>query len=127
VWRRAKAAGIELPETDVPCYASMEALLSHVLRAAGGYMTWICEKLELPAPGIDPAPHPDQVEALADEYVEHVIARWRLPLVDVSEERMSRPSYQSRWGMDYSIDSMLEHAFTHPLRHTFQLEELMGE
>lgn len=103
----------------------MEALLRHVLRAAGNYMNWICEKLELPSPGIDPCPEPEHIEAAADSYLTHVLERWRLPLAGVSEERMSRPTYKSRWGLDYSIDSMLEHALVHPLRHSFQLEELM--
>jgi hypothetical protein len=28
--------------------------------------------------------------------------------------------------MDYSIDSMLEHALVHPMRHAFQLEEMLA-
>jgi hypothetical protein len=126
VWRKAKASGIALPATDDPDYASPEHLLHHVLRAARGYMIWMCEKLELPDPQIEPAPPPEQVEAEADRYLEHLLARWRLPLVAIDEARASRPSYQSRWGMDYSIDSMLEHALVHPMRHAFQLEEMLA-
>jgi uncharacterized damage-inducible protein DinB len=133
VWRLAKAAKVPLhpvghpekPWTD-PDYQSLEHLLYHVLRAARGYMTWMCEKLELPDPQIEPAPPPETVEANADRYLAHLLARWRLPLVELSEERASQPSYKSRWDMDYSIDSMLEHALVHPLRHRFQLEELLA-
>jgi hypothetical protein len=124
-WKRASAMRLALPVTDDPCYESREHLLQHILRAARGYMVWICEQLGLPDPQIEPTPEPDKIVARADEYLEHVLARWRLPLADVDEERMSHPSYVSRWGMDYSIDSMLEHAVCHPIRHTFQLEELM--
>ena len=126
VWRKAKASGAALPPTEDPDYASLEHLLHHVLRAARGYMIWMCEKLELPDPQIEPAPPPEQVEAEADRYLEHLLARWRLPLVAIDEARASRPSYQSRWGMDYSIDSMLEHALVHPMRHAFQLEEMLA-
>jgi hypothetical protein len=125
-WRRARARGPVLPQTEDPCYASMEALLQHILRAGRGYMVWMCEKLELPDPEINPPPELDRVAEEADAYLEHVLSRWRLPLAAISEERMSHPTYQSRWGMDYSIDAMMEHAVVHPARHTFQLEELMG-
>jgi len=132
VWRRAKAVGLDIkpvphPEkawTD-PDYESLEHLLHHVPRAARGYMTWMCEKLELPDPEIQEAPPPERVEAEVDVYLDHLLARWRRPLADVDEERASHPSYQSRWGMDYSIDSMLEHALVHPMRHAFQLEEML--
>jgi uncharacterized damage-inducible protein DinB len=126
VWRKAKASGVALPATDDSDYASLEHVLHHVLRAARGYMTWMCEKLELPDPQIEPAPPPEQVAAGAERYLDHLLARWRLPLAAVDEERASRPSYKSRWGMDYSIDSMLEHALVHPVRHSFQLEEMLA-
>jgi uncharacterized damage-inducible protein DinB len=126
IWRKAKASGVALPPTDDPDYASLEHLLHHVLRAARGYMTWMCEKLGLPDPQIEPAPPPEKVAGEADRYLEHLLARWRLPLADLDEERASRPSYQSRWDMDYSIDSMLEHALEHPMRHAFQLEEMLA-
>ena len=48
VWRRAKAARIQLPPTIDPSYASLESLLHHALRASRGYLTWLCEKLNLP-------------------------------------------------------------------------------
>ena len=126
VWRKAKASGVALPATDDPDYASLEHMLYHVLRAARGYMIWMCEKLELPDPQIQPAPPPERMEAEVDRYLEHLLARWRLPLAEVDEERASRPNYKSRWGMDYSIDSMLEHALVHPMRHAFQLEEMLA-
>ena len=125
MWKQAKAANITLPKTDDPDYESLNHLLHHVLRAARGYMTWMCEKLALPDPQIQPAPPPERAEAEADQYLEQVLERWREPLAGVEEPRFN-DTYKSRWGMDYSMDSMLEHAVCHPLRHTFQLQELMG-
>ena len=57
--------------------------------------------------------------------MEHVLAQWRAPLKDVSDEELERPEYLSRWITRYCIDAMLEHAVMHPIRHAFQLEELM--
>ncbi|UCH27568.1 MAG: hypothetical protein JSV66_08025 [Trueperaceae bacterium] len=124
-WRRAKQSGIKLPVTDDLDYVSLEALLRHALSAARGYMVWMCEKLGLDDPGIDTVPATDEVEAQADRYLDHLLERWRLPLAGVEEERFGTTTYTSRWGVDYCIDAMLEHAVMHPIRHTFQLEELL--
>ena len=89
-------------------------------------MTWMCEKLELP----DPEIRCHQTRLLsredADSYMEHVLERWRAPLQDVGDDRLETPEYPSRWQTRYCIDAMLEHAVMHPIRHAFQLEELMG-
>ena len=124
-WRRALAAEVSLPATDDPAYASLGALGRHVLRSAGGYMVWMCEMLELPDPGIRSVPDADVVVRDAEEYMEHVLQRWRAPLRDVSNDQLETPEYASRWGTRYCIDAMLEHAVLHPIRHAFQLEELM--
>ena len=63
-WEKAKAANLELPSSGDPSYASLDALLRHVLAAAKGYMVWTCKALELPDPGIDSVP---KVESLAAE------------------------------------------------------------
>ena len=123
-WRRAKAAHVQLPSTKDADYASLETLLHHALRSARGYMTWLCEKLGLPDPGIDPAPEAPSVEQAAERYIEHLLERWRLPLADVEEARFGA-THKTRWGEDMSCEGMLEHAVMHPIRHRFQLEELL--
>jgi uncharacterized damage-inducible protein DinB len=124
VWRRAREAGTALPETDDPSYVSLQALLHHVLCCPRSYMTWICGKLGLPDPGIDEPPPVERIEKEADRFLSHVLERWRPPLAGLEEKRFDEvfPSY---WGVQMSIESMLEHAVVHPLRHVFQLEELM--
>lgn len=124
-WKQAKAANVTLPKTDDPDYLSMEHLLHHLLRAARGYMTWMCEKLGLHDPGIEPAPPPERADTEAEQYLAHVLEKWREPLANVEEPRFGE-EYPSRWKTVYCIDAMLEHAVCHPLRHTFQLRELMG-
>ena len=49
------------------------------------------------------------------------------PLADVAPERFEDREYASAWKELFTIDSMLEHAVMHPVRHEFQLLELMGE
>jgi hypothetical protein len=126
-WRLALAASVSLPPTDDPNYASLGALGRHVLNAAGGYLIWMCEVLTLPDPGIRSAPDATAIVRDADNYMEHVLERWRAgPLRDISNEQLET-EYRSRWHTRYCIDSMLEHAVMHPIRHAFQLDELIKD
>jgi hypothetical protein len=120
-------AAVALPGTGDPSYASPEALLHHVLGAAGSYMRWMCQVLELPDPEIRDPPEPAALALEAEGYMEHVLERWRAPLRDVDDDRLETPEYQSEWRSRYCIDAMLEHAVMHPIRHVFQLEELMRQ
>lgn len=121
-WKLAKAKELALPETDDPNYASLDTLLKHVLWWARRYMIWMCERLSLPDPQIPPVP--DEA-AKADRYLEELLRRWKAPLADIPEERFYKPEYEAPWKVKYCIDAMLEHAVMHPIRHRFQLLELM--
>ena len=119
------ASSVNLPRTDDPAYASLGTLGRHVLSAAGGYMIWMCEVLALPDPGIRSAPDAATLVRDADHYMEHVLEQWRAALRELSDERLETPEYPSRCQTRYCIDSMLEHAVMHPIRHAFQLDELL--
>jgi hypothetical protein len=119
-WNQAKIAGIKLPETGNPDYESMHTLLVHVLRWAGDYMRWICKNLNLDDPEISIVPSKNEVEVKAEDYIKHLLERWRIPLADLEWEKFELVFE------DRSILSMLEHAVMHPIRHEFQLKELMS-
>lgn len=125
-WYEAKKSGVILPKTDDENYESLNTLLRHILRSAGNYMIWMCRKLELPDPQIEKEPEPSLIEMEADKYLSHIIERWRLPLSEVLEEKFHSPTYTSNWGVEYCIDAMLEHAVMHPIRHEFQLRNLLA-
>jgi hypothetical protein len=91
-WRVALASSVILPQTD-PSSASLEALGQHVLSAARGYMIWMCEVLALPDPEIRFAPHVAAVVRDADDYMEHVLERWRALLKEVPDEKLETPEY----------------------------------
>jgi len=124
-WRQAKEVGLPLPETTDRAYVSLDTLLYHVLGAARGYMVWMCEVLKLPDPDIRPAPQADAIAAEASNFLEHVVEGWRTPLAEVPEKRFNEV-YPSRWKVGYCIDAMMEHAVMHPIRHTFQLQDLLA-
>lgn len=127
-WRRARAAELVMPATEDPDCATLDAMLRHVLGAARGYMVWMCEQLGFKAPVIEPVPDdvPDDVEGALEAYVEHLLEGWDGPLVALQPEAADRPAYPSRWGTEYCIDAMLEHAVMHPARHEHQLERLLA-
>lgn len=122
-WRGAKRDGVALPATEDPDCASLDALLRHVLSCARHYMVWLCDKLELPDPGIRPLPEdPDRAAAEVDDYLAHLLERWDGPLVELDEPTVERATFTSGWGVDYCVDGMLEHAVMHPLRHEYQIQ-----
>jgi hypothetical protein len=123
-WREAKKLNINLPKTDDPDYKSLDTLLYHVLRAARGYMVWICNNLELNDPQINKTPTSDFIENQAETYISHLLEKWQLPLVNIEPELFDKV-FKSNWGIEYCIDAMLEHAVMHPIRHEFQLINLI--
>lgn len=126
-WRQAVAVPVSLPPSADPNYVSLDALGRHVLSAAGGYLVWVCEVLRLPDPGVRPAPDAISIVRDADGYIEHVLERWAAEaLRGIPDEQLETPEYPSHWRTCYCIDSMLEHAVMHPIRHAFQLDELIG-
>ncbi|UWX62976.1 hypothetical protein [Deinococcus rubellus] len=125
VWKQAKAANLHLPETKSEDYRSLDALLHHLLHSARIYIFRICHNLSLPAPQIGPVPDMEVLAGQADRYLEHLLERWRLPLADVTDAQIEPDPELYFAGMPYWVDAMLEHAVMHPIRHEFQLRELM--
>ena len=124
-WRRAITAEIALPTTDDPDYASLDALLRHVVGASRFYVTWVAEKLGLPDPEIRSLPKGPIGDAELGAYLEHLEERWRAALADADPAEMESQSWNAPWGAPFTADGMLEHAVLHPERHAFQLEELL--
>lgn len=126
VWNKAKSVELELPPDDDPDFATLDPLLVHVFRWARTYMFWICEQLDLPDPGIDPVPRADQMDLEAADYADHLLGDWGTQLADVPADRFFKETYAAPWGIPYCLDAMLEHAVMHPVKHRFQLEELLA-
>ncbi|MBK7499565.1 MAG: hypothetical protein IPI19_10770 [Ignavibacteriales bacterium] len=124
-WKEAKQLNIKLPDSDDPYYKSLDTLLYHLLRSARGYMIWMCDKLGLEDPQIKETPLAEMIEQKAVEQLAHLFERWRLPLADVEPELFEDKVYKSNWSVEYCIDAMLEHAVMHPIRHEFQLKNLI--
>ena len=125
-WRKAKSLGVQLPETDDPDYKSFGYLLYHIMDSSRYYLTWICKNLRIDDPIINEVPNHNLIEIESSNYLEHLLSRWSLPLVDIQENFFMDRSFPVRWGPEYTVEAMLEHAVLHPLRHEYQLKNLIS-
>ena len=60
----------------------------------------------------------------SEDLVGHVLRSSRNYLTWICDCVKRPVTYKSRWGEDYDIEQMLEHAVVHPMRHRIQLERL---
>ena len=125
-WQRFLASGTPLPETDDPSYHSADHP-ADTCPAARGYLTWIGECVERPVTGLDADKDPVSIAQKGRSFVDTVLAAWRRELARLEDPELAPATYRSRWGQDYNIEQMLEHAVVHPMRHRIRLERLMEE
>lgn len=125
-WLAFRASGAALPETHDPNYASADHLGGHVLRAARNYLTWIGECVKRPVDDLDSDNDVLSVAGKGRAFLDAVLAAWRRHLAVLEDGELAPAAYKSRWGEDYNIEQMLEHAIVHPMRHRIQLERLMA-
>jgi len=125
-WKAFRASGTPLPVTTDPSYASADHLGGHVLRAARGYLTWIGDCVKRPVTDVDLDMDVVSIARKGHAFADEVLAAWRRHLALLDDAELSPAIYKSRWGEDYNIEQMLEHAVVHPMRHRIQLERLMS-
>ena len=126
VWLEADRRGVQLPPTEDPNYDSLAALLAHVLGCAARYLGWVRRQLGEAEPELEQRPPADELVRRSGDYLEEVLAAWRVALTGLTEERALQPTHAAPWGPQYCIDAMLEHAVMHPIRHTHQLRRLLA-
>jgi len=127
-WDRFVAAGAPMPDARGDAdYQSPGHLVGHVCRAARGYLTWIGEQLGRPVKDVDPETDSLKIAPRAKEFIAEVLAAWRRHLPAVEDKDLEPATYKSRWGVQMSIEAMLEHAVVHPMRHRIQLERILSE
>lgn len=128
VWKKARRLGVKLPATRDPSYRSIDLLMRHGLRACRGYLTWLCEVLHRPDPRVPDPPEAEQVAARGAAYLEVLRKAWEKHMAWMPAKTLdSFRVYESRWGAPMTVEAMFEHAVSHPMRHRFQLEELVAK
>jgi hypothetical protein len=107
-------------------YRSLETLVIHVLDCSSRYISWTAAALELPPPELPASPAEGEVEGEGDRLLEEILQAWRMPLAEVPLKSFVSGTHPAWWGTGYCVDAMLEHAVMHPLRHEWQLKNLMS-
>ena len=126
VWDRFVASGLPMPEARGDAdYQSRDHLVGHVVRAARNYLTWIGEQLGRPVTDVDLETDSLKIAPRAKDFAAEVAAAWRRHMPLIADEELEPNAYKTRWGVLMTIESMLEHAVVHPMRHRIQLERLL--
>jgi len=126
-WQAFRASSTPLPDTDDPSYQSADHLGGHVFQSARSYLTWIGECVKRPVTDLDVDTDLVSLARTGRAFVDAVLEAWRRQLALLEDAELAPSVYQSRWGEDYNIEQMLEHAVVHPMRHRIQLERLMAQ
>jgi uncharacterized damage-inducible protein DinB len=125
-WDRFIAAGAPMPEAHGDAaYQSPNHLVGHVARASRNYLTWIGDVLKRPVTDIDLETDFLKIAARVRPFVEEVLAAWRRHLPAVTDEELGPAMYPTRWKDQFTVETMLEHAVVHPMRHRIQLERIL--
>jgi len=112
------------PHTSDESCRSVQTIMTHVVRAGYGYADYIREKLGIPSasPADQLIPRSEALarfDAMLDYTVTTLEGHW-----EMTEDQMMTIAIDSRWGVRYDLEQLLEHAIVHILRHRRQIERL---
>jgi uncharacterized damage-inducible protein DinB len=104
---------------------SIQIITNHVVRAGYSYSKYIREALSIDA---------DLVE---DKQIRQAIIGYEIDKMfaytaaifegerKITDEEMHEIFFKTRWGVNYNIDQLLEHAIVHILRHRRQIQKFI--
>lgn len=106
---------------------SMQTILTHVVRAGFGYANYIRDCFSIAATrSITGLLSRQDVVVGLDEMLDYMAqtleGKW-----EMREEEITGVVIDSRWGVRYDLEQLLEHAIVHILRHRRQIERLLQE
>ncbi|MGI8670015.1 MAG: DinB family protein [Aridibacter sp.] len=104
---------------------SIETMMNHVVRSGYFYANYIRESLSMKIQPvgemkISHAEICNEIDKMLAYTLEIFEGRWK-----EMDEQLGKVFINSRWGITYNIDQMLEHAIVHVLRHRRQIEKFL--
>jgi uncharacterized damage-inducible protein DinB len=114
-------------ETDDPDCRSIQTMMSHVINSGYGYADYIREQFTMPS-AKPQRTLPTRLEAL--EQLNLVLAytaatldgKWQM-----TSDELSKIIIHTRWGVTLDMETLLEHAIVHILRHRRQSERFLQQ
>lgn len=104
---------------------SVQTIMSHVVRAGYGYADYIREQFSIASARPQPRllsrrESLEQLGAALRYTAQTLEGRW-----EMSDEEIAATVIESRWGVVYNVEGLLEHAVVHILRHRRQIEKFI--
>jgi uncharacterized damage-inducible protein DinB len=101
---------------------SVQTIMSHVVGAGYGYADYIREQFSIassrpPKSLLSRRESLEQLDAALAYTAQTLEGRW-----EMSDAEISGTLINSRWGVVYDLEQLLEHAIVHVLRHRRQIE-----
>ncbi len=111
--------------TDPNC-KSIKTIMNHVIGSGYGYADSIRQAYAVPserppAAVLSRVPSLEGLKNMLGYTSATLEGRW-----NYTDEQVSAVHIQSRWGVHYDMEQMLEHAIVHVLRHRRQVERFLG-
>jgi uncharacterized damage-inducible protein DinB len=106
---------------------SVQTIVSHVVHSGYAYADYIRAYFHMPlaSPARELLPYTKAAHQLTAmlRYTAHTLEeKWNM-----TEEQIMAVSIDTRWGVKYDLEQLLEHAIVHVLRHRRQIERLRDE
>jgi len=113
------------PDTKDEDCRSVQTIMNHVVRAGYGYSNYLRKEFGInsddPAYQINNAPEAiSHFERMLEYTVQTLEGRW-----EMTEEEITNIKIITRWGTTLHMETLLEHAIVHILRHRRQIERFL--
>ena len=104
---------------------SIQVIMHHVVRAGYGYSKYIRDALSMGVNTVEDKQIPKaEIGAEIDKMFAYTAAIFEGERA-VTDEEMNELFFKTRWGVNYNIDQLLEHAIVHVLRHRRQIQKFI--
>ena len=112
-------------ETDDESCRSIQTVTTHVVGAGYGYANYIRGQFSMPAEPISReliahAKLSGAIDKMLAYTSETLDGKW-----EMTDDEISKIVINSRWGVVYDLEQLLEHAIVHILRHRRQVEKFL--
>jgi uncharacterized damage-inducible protein DinB len=115
------------PETGDDDCRSVQTIMSHVVNAGYGYADYLRGVFSIPSARppkglLSRQESLVQLDAMLAYTAQTLEGRW-----EMTDEEVAGAVINSRWGVRYDAEQLLEHAIVHILRHRRQIEKFMWQ
>jgi len=117
---------LDTQTNDEEC-RSVQTIISHVVNSGYAYADYIRAYFHIPStsPARRLLMHGEavnQLTAMLGYSAQTLDGKWEMP-----EGQIVAVSINTRWGVKYDLEQLMEHAIVHVLRHRRQIERLRGK